>query len=57
MGVCGKQPDTAYLQDLLIYCLQGLSTYAKEALRENRLDNKVKRFTVEALFATLTNVN
>ncbi|GAB5047152.1 hydroxylamine reductase [Thermodesulfovibrio sp. TK110] len=57
LGVCGKQPDTAYLQDLLIYCLQGLSTYAKEALRENRLDNKIKRFTVEALFATLTNVN
>ena len=25
IGVCGKQPDVAALQDLLIYALQGLS--------------------------------
>jgi len=62
LGVCGKQPDTAYLQDLLTYALQGLATYAKEALKENssKTQNVMKRinkFTVEALFATLTNVN
>ncbi len=57
LGVCGKQPDTAYLQDLLTYALQGLATYAKEELKEGKLDSKVNRFTVEALFSTLTNVN
>jgi len=62
LGVCGKQPDTAYLQDLLTYTLQGLATYAKEAFREepsalSKYDmSKINRFTVEALFATLTNV-
>lgn len=57
LGVCGKQPDTAYLQDLLTYSLQGLATYAKEALKEGKIDSKVNKLTVEALFATLTNVN
>lgn len=63
LGVCSKQPDTAYLQDLLTYALQGLSTYAKESLKgtssalaQNDM-NKVNKFTVEALFSTLTNVN
>lgn len=61
LGVCGKQPDTAYLQDLLTYSLQGLATYAKEALKGDSVDQnemkKINKFTVEALFATLTNVN
>lgn len=60
LGVCGKQPDTAYLQDLLTYSLSGLAPYAKELLREepsSELTKRVNRFTVEALFSTLTNVN
>jgi hydroxylamine reductase len=28
VGVCGKQPDAAALQDLLVYALTGLSLYA-----------------------------
>ena len=31
IGVCGKQPDVAALQDLLVYALKGLSQYAVEA--------------------------
>lgn len=57
LGVCGKQPETAYLQDLLTYALQGLSAYAKEALKEGKIDKEVNKFTAEALFSTLTNVN
>ena len=57
LGICGKQPDVAVLQDLLLYALQGLSSYAKEALKEGKLDNKVNKFTIAGLFATLTNVN
>lgn len=30
-GVCGKDPETAALQDLLIYTAQGISMYAKRA--------------------------
>jgi len=30
IGVCGKQPEVAALQDLLIYALKGLSLYAVE---------------------------
>ncbi len=57
MGVCGKDPDVAALQDLLVYALEGLSQLAQEARRSGGVDPEVNHFTVEALFATLTNVN
>lgn len=57
VGVCGKQPEVASLQDLLIFSLKGLSVVAKEARRLGILDNHVNVFTVKALFSTLTNVN
>lgn len=57
MGVCGKDPDVASLQDLLVYALQGLSQVATEARKAGIVDPEVNGFTVEALFSTLTNVN
>lgn len=57
IGVCGKQPETAALQDLLIYAIKGLSLYAVEAGRIGVSDNEVDAFTCEAVFSTLTNVN
>jgi hydroxylamine reductase len=57
VGVCGKQPDVAALQDLLVYALKGLSQYAVEARKAGVLDNDVNIFTVRALFSTLTNVD
>lgn len=56
-GVCGKQPDVAALQDLLIYSLIGLSQVAQEARTLNIVDEKVNGFTVGAAFSTLTNVD
>ncbi|HZD59803.1 MAG TPA: hydroxylamine reductase [Anaerolineae bacterium] len=56
-GVCGKQPDVAALQDLLTHAVKGLSLYASEGKRAGVSDQEVDRFTIEALFATLTNVN
>jgi len=53
LGICGKQPDVAVLQDLLLYALQGLSSYAKEALKEGKLDNKVNKFTIAGLLQHL----
>jgi len=57
IGVCGKQPDVAALQDLLVYVLKGLSQYAVEARKKGIVDSEVNIFTVEALFSTLTNVD
>ena len=56
-GVCGKQPEVAALQDLLLYALKGLSLYAVEGRKTGIDDQEVNHFTCDALFATLTNVN
>jgi len=56
-GVCGKSPEVAALHDLLIYSLKGLALYSVEGRRHGFTDAAVNRFTVEAAFATLTNVN
>ena len=56
-GVCGKKPEVAALQDLLVHALKGLALVAQEGRRVNVVDKDVDRFTTEALFSTLTNVN
>ncbi|MFW6110761.1 MAG: hydroxylamine reductase [Thermoproteota archaeon] len=56
-GVCGKSPEVAALQDLLIYSLKGLSLVAIEARKHEITDEKVDVFVCKALFATVTNVN
>lgn len=55
-GVCGKTPETAALQDILIYMLKGLAFYANKSGRKN-IDTQTDRFVMEALFATVTNVD
>jgi hydroxylamine reductase len=57
VGVCGKQPDVAALQDLLLYALTGLSIYATEVRKVGVRDHETNVFTCEALFSTLTNVD
>ena len=57
MGVCGKEPEVATLQDLLVYALKGLSLYAVEGRKVGISDPKANVFTCEALFSTLTNVD
>jgi len=57
LGVCGKQPDVAALQDLLIYALMGLSQVAVEGRQVGISDGDVNIFTVKAAFSTLTNVD
>ncbi len=57
IGVCGKQPDTAALQDLLIYAVKGLSKVAVAAGKAGISDHRVDKFTCEAIFSTLTNVD
>lgn len=56
-GVCGKHPEVAALQDLLIYALIGLSQVAVVGRKCDLNDKKINRFTVRAAFSTLTNVD
>jgi hydroxylamine reductase len=57
IGVCGKQPDVAALQDLLIYAVKGLAQVAAEGRKVGIRDTSVDHFTCEAIFSTLTNVD
>ncbi len=56
-GVCGKQDNTARLQDTLIHMLRKLSGSALRARSKGIVDDEVDTFTAHALFSTLTNVN
>ncbi|MEN6304128.1 MAG: hydroxylamine reductase [Armatimonadia bacterium] len=56
-GVCGKDPETAALQDLLIYAAKAVAMFAHRARKLGAKDAEVDRFVVEALFTTVTNVN
>ena len=56
-GVCGKSPEVAGIQDALVCALKGLSMYAARARKLGVKDHEIDVFTVESLFATLTNVN
>ncbi len=56
-GVCGKDAETATLQDLLIYATEGISMYAHRARQLGVKDREVDVFAIEVLFSTVTNVN
>ena len=56
-GVCGKKPEVAVLQDLLLHAVKGMSIYATEGRKVGIIDPEVNTFTCKALFSTLTNVN
>ncbi|PKN26255.1 MAG: hydroxylamine reductase, partial [Deltaproteobacteria bacterium HGW-Deltaproteobacteria-22] len=56
-GVCGKTNETAIMQDLLVLATKGLAQVARFARTHGIEDVEVNRFTLEALFTTVTNVN
>jgi hydroxylamine reductase len=57
IGVCGKQPEVAALQDLLIYAVKGLAQVAIEGRKVGIRDASIDHFTCESIFSTLTNVD
>ncbi|BCZ46709.1 hydroxylamine reductase [Clostridium gelidum] len=58
MGVCGKTPEIANLQDLLLYQCKGISCYAKELIEKGEeIEKDIVSFVENSLFTTLTNVN
>lgn len=57
VGVCGKKPRTANLQDLLIYTTKGVAI-CNSLLRKREIKNsEVDRYLINSLFITITNAN
>ena len=56
-GVCGKDPEVAALQDLLVHAVKGIAVYAHLAQKQGLADRELDAFVIEALFTTVTNVN
>ncbi len=56
-GVCGKEPETANLQDLLIWVSKGISYYGEKAKENGIQDEETAVFVTENLFSTITNGN
>lgn len=57
IGVCGKNPEVAALQDLMLYGLKGLGIYAEKARELGKTDEAIDLFMIEGLFTTVTNVD
>jgi len=53
-GVCGKDPETAALQDVLVQVAKSIGWYAH---KQETADRNIDHFLLEALFTTVTNVN
>lgn len=57
-GVCGKSPELANMQDLLIYATKGLSEVTTRIRREGKkIDKELNHFITLNLFTTITNAN
>ena len=58
LGVCGKTPEVANLQDLLLFQLKGISYYGRRLQEAGQtVEKHVIAFLENVLFTTLTNVN
>lgn len=57
LGVCGKDPETSALQDLLVHAAEGIGQFASRARKLGVKDRQADVFVLEALFTTVTNVN
>lgn len=56
-GVCGKEPEVANLQDLLIWILKGTSYWGVRAREIGITDLETGLYIAEGLFTTITNVD
>ncbi|UCD50765.1 MAG: hydroxylamine reductase [Phycisphaerales bacterium] len=56
-GACGKDAETAALQDLVVYATKDIARYAHRAHQLGVRDRDVDVFVIRALFSTVTNVN
>lgn len=57
VGMCGKSATVSREQDLLMHALKGIAQYTSAAAKLGAEDHAIDRFSMDAAFATLTNVN
>ena len=58
VGVCGKQPDVAAMQDLLVYVTRGISAVATALRNEGKpVDTAINHMVTFNMFTTITNAN
>ena len=58
VGVCGKKPEVARMQDLLIYATKGLAAVTTRLRAEGKeISAEVNHLVVQNLFVTITNAN
>ena len=58
VGVCGKTPEVASLQDLLVNQAKGIGYYATKLLEQGKeVDGDLGKFAYDIMFTTLTNVS
>lgn len=57
VGICGKDPETALMQDLLVYQVEGISYIAHRLRGRGIRDLEADKYVIESLFTTVTNVN
>ena len=57
-GVCGKKPDVAAMQDLLVYVTKGIAAVADVLRKEGKeVPAKINHLITQNLFTTITNAN
>ncbi len=57
-GVCGKMSSTSAMMDMLLFSVRGIAIVANTLRNDHRkIDEKINRFIVDALFTTITNAN
>ena len=57
-GVCGKKPDVAAMQDLLVYVTKGISAVTTVLRQEGRqISAKINHLVTLNMFTTITNAN
>lgn len=57
LGVCGKTPEVAALQNLIVRGLLGMGFWAHHARQKGAIDRDIDVHMIEALFTTVTNVD
>ena len=56
-GVCGKTPEVANMQDLLLFVVRGIAVYNQALRKDGRSSARADKFIFDALFTTITNAN
>lgn len=56
-GVCGKTPEVANMQDLLLFVVRGIAVYNQALRKDGRSSARADKFIFDALLTTITNAN